>query len=424
MNLITTNRNRQRMTRCGFTLLASFLLSGTAWAGDAETIADLQARLATVEKNVDQLVENESKDSPAVGIPLHGFFDVGLTHASNNETRIDQAGRGFWANALDFYLTPQFTDNSKALVELIFEFAPDGGLATDLERIQYGYTFSDQLTTWMGRFHAPYGYWNTGFHHGAQIQTSIMRPRFIDFEDKGGLLPSHVMGAWATGAAAIGNSRLIYDVYVGNGNAMNIDTTSIPMTDPDPTHTGSLDINNARDSNGNKLFGANIAYKTGGLVLGTHGFTEHVTLRDADTNSPVTGEIKVTMSGLYGFYENDSLEAIAEYYHFKNDDLTPAETGVHSSQLAFAQVGYTLAGVWTPYARGEKASLNQKDPYFNNQQYGVSYTRQVLGMRYMLNTKAALKLEANRTKEGDGVSISGPENGKYREVRAQYSVRF
>ena len=77
MNLITTNRNRQLMTRCGFTLLASFLLSGTAWAGDAETIADLQARLATVERNVGQLVENEGKVSPTAGIPLHGFFDVG-----------------------------------------------------------------------------------------------------------------------------------------------------------------------------------------------------------------------------------------------------------------------------------------------------------------------------------------------------------
>ena len=294
MNLMITSCNQQLVIRCGLTLLSSFLFLGAAWAADTATMADLETRLGAIERNVDQLIDGEGKATTATGIPVHGFFDVGFTQASNNDTRINQAGRGFWANALDFYLTPQFTDRSKALIELIFEFAPDGGLATDLERIQAGYTFNDQLTAWVGRFHAPYGYWNTGFHHGAQIQTSIMRPRFIDFEDKGGLLPAHVMGAWATGAAPIGNSRLNYDLYVGNGNTINLDTTVSPL------HTGSLDINNARDSNGNKLFGANIAYKAGGLVLGVHGFTERVTLKDASTVTPVTGDVKVTMSGLYG----------------------------------------------------------------------------------------------------------------------------
>lgn len=419
MSVIIINRNLRLILRCGLALLANPLLLGAACAADMATTSDLEARLATVERNIDQLVESEGEVSPTAGIPVHGFFDVGFTRASNDETRIDQAGRGFWANSLDFYLTPQFTDRSRALIELIFEFAPDGGLATDMERIQLGYTFNDQLTTWIGRFHAPYGYWNTGFHHGAQIQTSIMRPRFIDFEDKGGLLPSHVMGAWATGSAAIGNSRLMYDFYVGNGNAINLDTAK-----PSITHTGSLDINNARDSNGNKLFGANIAYKSGGLVLGIHGFTEHVTLKDANPTTPVTGEVKVTMSGLYGFYEKNNLETIAEYYHFNNDDLTTAASESHTSRLAFAQVGYTLANAWTPYIRGEKASLDQNDPYFSNQEYGVSYTRQVLGVRYMLNAKAALKLEANRTKEGDGIPLTGPNNGNYSEVRLQYSARF
>lgn len=422
MSAIIISRNLRLVLRYGLALLAYQLFLGAAWAGDVATMADLETRLGVIERNVDQLIEGETKVTSDTGIPIHGFFDVGFTRASNDETRIDQAGRGFWANTLDFYLTPQFTDRSRALIELIFEFAPDGGLATDLERIQLGYTFSDQLTTWIGRFHAPYGYWNTGFHHGAQIQTSIMRPRFIDFEDKGGLLPSHVMGAWATGSAAIGNSKMMYDFYTGNGNAINLDTSMPP---PDgPTHTGSLDISNARDSNGNKLFGANIAYKAGGLVLGVHGFTEHVTLNDANPTPLVTGEAKVTMSGVYGFYENSNLETIAEYYHFKNEDLTAAASGSHSSRLVFAQVGYTLADAWTPYIRGEKASLDQSDPYFSNQEYGVSYTRQVMGMRYMLNAKAALKLEANRTREGDGIPVTGSENGSYREVRFQYSARF
>ena len=77
-----------------------------------------------------------------------------------------------------------------------------------------------------------------------------------------------------------------------------------------------------------------------------------------------------------------------------------------------------------PYVRLEKASLNQADPYFNKQAYGVSYKREVLGARYMMNANGALKLEVNRTKEGDGVLTDGQDNGNYREVRAQYSIRF
>ncbi len=261
-------------TRCGIVLAASQLFMCVAWADDAATIADLKARLATVERNVDQLSENGGNASADPGIPVHGFADVGFTRASNDDTRLDQAGHGFWANALDFYLTPQFTDRSKALVELIFEFLPDG-LATDLERIQLGYTFSDRLTTWVGRFHAPYGYWNTGYHHGAQIQTSITRPRFIDFEDKGGLLPAHVMGAWATGDVPIGSAKLNYDLYIGNGNAI-VGVGDVTT----PTPRGYLTINNARDSNNNTLVGANVGYKMGGMVVGVHGFSQRVNIID------------------------------------------------------------------------------------------------------------------------------------------------
>ena len=402
---------------CGIALITSQLFINTAWADDAAEIADLKTKLAEVQRDVAQLTQGQAKDISIYGIPVHGFADVGFSKASNNETRLDQAGRGFWANSLEFYLTPQFGDRGKALIELLFEFLADGGLATDLERIQFGYTFNDQLTTWLGRFHAPYGYWNTGFHHGAEIQPSILRPRFIDFEDKGGLLPSHVMGAWLAGYVPAGEAKLLYDFYVGNGNAIvGVDTTSgVP-------NTGSLTINNSRDSNGNKMAGINVGYKRGDLIVGVHAFTQRVNFDDASL-TPLTGEVSVKMTGLYAAYENDNWENIAEYYHFNNDNLT-AGTGSNSSWLAFAQVGHTFAELWTPYVRAEKAVLDPDDLYFNNQQFGVSYTRQLVGLRYSLSDKSALKFELNRTREGDGTPTSGPGNGTYSEGRVQYAITF
>lgn len=402
-------------SRFWIALAASLMFVCTAWADDSAAIADLKAKLAAVERDVEQLTSSENKVSTDMGIPLHGFADVGYTHASNDQTRLNQAGKGFWANSLDFYLTPQFGDRAKGLVELIFEFAPDGGLATDLERIQLGYTLNDQMTLWMGRFHAPYGYWNTAFHHGAQIQTSILRPRFIDFEDKGGLLPAHVMGAWATGGMHLGEGKLNYDFYAGNGNAINVDTTSSPR--------GSLDINNARDSNSNTLVGTNLSYKTGGLVVGAHSFVERINIQDANPATLLPEEVSVSMTGLYSAYENDDWESIAEYYRFNNKDLTGSKA-THASWLAFAQLGHALGNDWMPYLRLEKGVLDQADAYFSRQEYGVSYVRQALGVRYSLNAKAALKLEVNRTKEGDGVPESGADNGNYKEARVQYSIRF
>ena len=402
-------------------LLASQLFLGSVWADDSAEIAKLKGQLEAVQRDVAQIAESKVPGSAESSTPLRGFADVGYTRASNDQTRLDQAGNGFWANSLDFYLTPQFTDRSKALIELIFEFAPDGGLATDLERIQLGYSFNDQLTTWVGRFHAPYGYWNTGFHHGAEIQTSILRPRFIDFEDKGGLLPSHVMGAWATGHVGMGEDKLTYDFYTGNGNSLDLNTDL--ATGGALTHSGSLGINNSRDSNGNKLVGANIGYNMGSLVVGAHAFAKRVTMNDA--NDTVSGEVGVKMTGLYGFYDDGNWEAITEYYRFNNDNLTAAPgTGSHSSWLGFAQLGHTV-GDWTPYVRGERTSLDQNDLYFLHQEYGISYSRLALGVRYMLNPKAALKLEINQTKEGDGIpTATVADNGKYNEVRVQYSIRF
>ena len=401
---------------CGAIFALNLVFMGVVSAADdAAAMANLKARLAKVERDLGQLTEGGSKDVSETGIPLHGFADVGFTRSNNDETRLDQSGRGFSASSLDFYLTPQFSDSTKALIELIFEFAPDGSLATDLERLQFGHIFNDSLTVWMGRYHAPYGYWNTGFHHGAEIQTSILRPRFIDFEDKGGLLPSHVMGAWATGAMPMGKGKMAYDLYAGNGNAID-GASAVPGG-----YAGTLAINNARDSNGNKLVGANVGYQMGGMVVGAHGFTQRVNIRDAAAAE--LGEVSVRMTGLYGYYEDDSWEGIAEYYHFNNEDLTAVKMS-HASWLAFSQVGHAVGERWMPYLRLERASLDQADPYFSSQEYGVSYARQAVGVRYSLNPKATLKLEVNRTKEGDGVPTSGPLNGSYSEARLQYAVRF
>lgn len=370
----------------------------------AEKIATQNERIDQLEKTIVQVSENSAKRND-LGLPLHGFADVGYAHSSNDPT-----GRqgGFTLGTLDVYLTPEFGDRVKSIIELAFEYDDSGALATDLERLQFGYTFNDAATLWAGRFHTPFGNWNTAFHHGPQIQTSAIRPRFIDFEDKGGILPSHAVGLLLSGGVRASTGKLLYDAYVANGNSIGGGAAG--------TSTGVLDFNAVKDDNSNKLIGGNVRYEFGGaldgLTLGAHAFSQQV-----DDAALVTST-KSNVYGAFAVLDRNNWEAIGEYYKFRNEDLSGA-SGSHSSWAGFAQAGYTFDGLWTPYLRLEKTSLDQTDNYFLGQASGRSYQRRALGLRYNLNRLSALKLELSRTTDD---LVAGPQTAN--EVRLQFAVRF
>lgn len=359
-----------------------------------------EARIERLEKDVTQMASGQAVQ-PESGFPLHGFADAGYERSTL--PRADSRRSGLVLGNLDLFLTPNF-GRVKMLAELVFEIDEGGGLATDLERLQLGYTFSDTLTVWIGRFHTPYGYWNTAFHHGAQIQTAVTRPRFIDFEDRGGIVPAHTVGLWANGRLPFGNGKLAYDAYLGNGDRI-VD--------------GVLDFNAHRDDNSNKAVGGSIGYHFGGpldgLLLGLHAMRQDVSAYAGDA---LQSRTRVAFTGGYLYYDAADWEAIGEYYRFRNRDLSSG-TGTHASWAAFLQVGRTFLGLWTPYYRWEKAQLDQSDHYFAMLENGRGYQRNVLGLRYSLNPHTALKLEANRTRE----TFLGEERS-YSEARAQFAVRF
>jgi len=113
------------------------------------------ARIEQLEKNLIQVSDSSAKKRE-MGVPLHGFADAGYVFSSK-----DVAGRksGFALGNMDLYLTPDLGGRIKTLLELVFEFNEKGdGVATDLERLQIGYTVNDALTVWAGRVHTPYGF--------------------------------------------------------------------------------------------------------------------------------------------------------------------------------------------------------------------------------------------------------------------------
>ncbi|MBS0447561.1 MAG: hypothetical protein JSR59_16590 [Proteobacteria bacterium] len=369
----------------------------------ASSSAGIDARVEAIEHSVAQIEASSAAAAQVdTGLPIHGFADVKLGDRNSAAASLEKRGyRGVDVGTFDLYMTPQISSQVKALVELAFEYDDSGELEVDAERMQLGYVFSDSLTVWAGRFHTPYGYWNTAFHHGAQIQTALTRPQFLDFEDSGGILPAHSVGLWLTGARDTGLGRVGYDFTLVNGDRLD---------------NGQLDFQAIGDGDSNVGLGfrTNLAVAGTGLTLGLHGLSQKIA--GGNALGTASGRVQLNMLGGYATYENDDWEAMAEYYGFRNADLSGG-TGRHASTAWYAQIGYNVNDQFTPYARYEDADLNSRDPYFNLQQFGQAYRRGVLGIRYNLTPKSALKAEVMR-----GTQVGTP--GTPSSLQFQYAIRF
>jgi len=359
--------------------------------------AQTQTRLENVEQQLTQLAgANAARGGGAAGVPLHGFFDVGIGNHTANEPELKGANTG----SLDIFLNPQLGEHTRALFELTFEVNEHGQVDADLERGQIGYQFSDAATVWIGRFHTPFGYYNTAFHHGQEIATSLRRPRFILFEDQGGVMPNHTVGAWLTGADRLPDGKLTYDLFVGNGQSIS---------------SGTIDPRSGGVDHGGAIYGGNLGYVFGdmlnGLKVGVSAF------RSAISDDQQIGRItRVDNAGVYFAYDTDQFEYLGEYYRFNDTDLTDRGP-TRRSDAGFLQLAWRLAFA-TPYVRYERAVLDQSDNYFALQAEGMSYYRVALGLRFDIDPKSALKFEVARSKNTDRLI------DQWTDAMLDYAIRF
>ncbi len=365
-------------------------------AAAAENSPPVQQRLDSVQQQLTQLEDSNASQGSGGGIPLHGFADIGIGNHTADRPNFKGANIG----AVDIFLNPQLGEHTRALFELTFEVDEHGAVQADLERAQIGYQFSEAATVWIGRFHTPFGYYNTAFHHGQEIATSLRRPRFLLFEDQGGVMPDHTVGAWLSGAEHLSTSKLTYDLFVGNGQALS---------------SGTIDQRNGGVDHGGAIYGGNLGYVFGdtlsGLKVGVSGFRAAV----SDDRQP--GRLtRVDNAGVYLAYDTDRFEHLAEYYRFSDHDLTYAGPAHHSS-LGFLQLAWRLP-LATPYLRYERALLDQSDNFFALQTNGMSYFRTAAGLRFDLDAWSALKFELARTKNTDRLIE------QWSDVMLDYTIRF
>ena len=229
------------------------------------------------------------------------------------------------------------------------------------------------------------------------MQTSIYRPRFLAFEDGGGVLPAHATGFWATGKAGLGSGKVKYDAVVYNGSRL-VDNNA-------GTRPFNLDMNLLYNEKRTLSFMSNLGYEFGGslegLSVGAHGYTMRVNYAGNATNGFLQFSIQSTMFGGYLVYDGSDLEFMSELYRIGNKNiLTPAQNTLYST-LGYAQVGYYLFDRFKLFYRFEQTSENQRDLYFNYQDAGFSYARNSVGAKFDVSPKAALKGECFTTHQYD-----------------------
>jgi hypothetical protein len=300
---------------------------------------------------------------PTPEFNIMGFGD--LSYVSRDGTDED----GFFVGQAVGHLAASLSDSFSVFAEVSLT-GKDNEYSIEAERLMVKYDFSDHFKVSAGRYHTPIGYWNSAFHHGAWLQTTIRRPLVVKFGSK--LVPIHFVGILLEGSLPSGNLGLSYKAGYGNGRHSNIARAG-----------------DAGDINGDKAWLLQLSSKPRkifGLEFGLSYYADEVTLPD----SPNVDENTIAA---YAVWTKESPEIIFEYIHSEHELVTDSSSS-GDVDAWYGQLGYRLSGKysqWKPYARFEKTDVDPLDPLLGAE--GLDYDAGILGVRWDFNPYAAIKAE-------------------------------
>jgi hypothetical protein len=286
-----------------------------------------------------------------------------------------------------------------------FRFLVEGFLdrhEQELERLQLGWMLTPDATLWGGRFHTPIGYWNTEYHHGAYLQTSISRPGIVEFEDNGGILPLHVSGAMIQGLSRLGGSEVILEVSIGAGPQLDDDGLE-PFDFFDPgAHT--LDVASA----------ARVAWRPDPVTGNEFGaFFSAAKIPGAPSNG--VDDVRLVVGGAYGLVNYRMLRFLGSGFAV-SDRVEPNGGGSTSNVFpaGYFQTDFVATDSLRLYGRVELTGNTRNDPYLA---FTPDFQRHAFlgGVRYDITPRQAIKLEF-----ADRETMSQ----SFQEIVVQWSAAF
>ena len=147
---------------------------------------------------------------------IMGFGDFNFFDTKNDS---GESVNGFREGQFVLHFVSELSQHFSFFAEVSLTATPDE-FKTEVERAFVKYDQSDYFKVGFGRFHTPVSWWNTAYHHGAWLQTTIDRPGPVRFGSE--FLPIHFVGIAADGSIPSGGVGLNYIAGVGNGRDENI----------------------------------------------------------------------------------------------------------------------------------------------------------------------------------------------------------
>jgi len=309
---------------------------------------------------------------------IHFFADV------NAQKVFDSAKTPstFRLGSLDFYVFSHLGQFS-FLSETGFEPTPDS-YTLDVERLQVTWSPQSWFQFTIGRYHTPFGYWNTAYHHGRWLFTTVDSPLLFRFEDEGGPLPVHTIGVLLFGDLTLGGGAVLhYDLGAGNGRGPS----------PDPPQK-LQDINEGKSV----FFGLHL--QAGGFRVGAAGYWDNSNFPTPESpRTKLIEEILVADITYTTAPWELLLEGAVVRHLFSNLDV--------KSYGAYVQVAYQVADRWKPYVRAEIQSIPSEEIYLTLPERKAPDERRALaGIRFDPVEVLAVKLEGGAQKL-KGIDLGG-----------------
>jgi len=303
-------------------------------------------------------------------LKISGFGDVDFSATNEKGTN-----SGFNMGQFVLHMASPLSRRVSYFAEVSLTATPTN-YNVDLERAIIRFDYNDYFKISFGRYHTPVSYWNTAFHHGSWLQTTISRPEMIKFG--GRFLPVHFLGFLAEGSIPSGGAGLNYSVGLGNGRGFPISRAG-----------------DAGDVNNNRAWVVSLFSRPSalyGLQFGGSIYGDKIT-------QPTGPRIGEWIASAHLVWTRETPEFLAEFANVHHNNQTTNQ--VSNSQAFYVQVGYRLPFEdkhWKPYYRYEYIHVPKSEPVL-----GVpDLTGSSLGLRWDISDFAAFKGEYRNSKRGPG----------------------
>ena len=307
-------------------------------------------------------------------------------------------------------------DHEWAVVDVLFSHSlgrfralAETEVATDeveIERLQFGWEFSENTLGWIGRFHQPSSAWNIEHHHGQYLQTAITRPNIERWEDEGGLIPQHVTGLLLETRGALGaNGGLA--VAVGGGAAPVLHDGSL-----EPIYVLRTNTGGHRGS-----WSGRIAYLPDlvgddsiGLVVAQHD----VNVVDPNVAALFgANDVQLDVVGAFAKFAGQEWRLQSAYYYVDVHFVTAPTPRTENFGAGYLQIERSTAVRLTPFARLETSANAGHSTYVSFQPREFELRRELAGLRWDVSHNQALTIEAGR---------ATTLIARFNEVRLQWSA--